>query len=183
MATIKTWRASLAAVIRRRSGRATVLGGVLLARRSAGSLSVLSTVACVLMPLGVVGCIYERLPDLHEAVWQSLSVEYLAVEEPNRRREVWSTTDRDLLNRLQKAFRVQKSGDLWGIGKMTSNRLELRLSTGRTFEMYLVSNTKLTVNEYPDPKTGFAVTVEPGFYSLLKATIEGDRKQTIHFFP
>lgn len=139
----------------------------------AGGLFLLSLVGYFLM--------YKKAPDLHQAKWKSISVEYLVREGTNFQKQTWSTTNQTVLERLSNALKVERAGDLWGIGTMTTNKITLQLVNGKSFIIYINEPTKLCMNEFLNPPTGFSLKVTRDFYDELKAVIESDVKTKIYF--
>ena len=141
----------------------------------AGSLFLLTLPSCFLM--------YKKAPNLHQAKWESISMEYLVRDGVEFQRQTWSTTDRIVLDRLSNSLKIKRAGDLWGIGTMTHNKIALKLANGKRFIIYVNEPTRLCMNEFPNPSTGFSLDVTRNFHDELKTIIESETKSTIYFYP
>lgn len=142
-------------------------------------------IAGILLLSALHGCflMYEKAPNLHQAKWESISIEYLVREGVEFQRKTWSTTDRIVLDKLSNSLKIKRAGDLWGIGTMTCNKITLKLVNGKRFIIYVNKPTKLCMNKFPNPSTGFSLDVTRNFHDELKAIIESETKSTIYFYP
>jgi len=129
----------------------------------------------------ICGC-SSSLPDLHEAKWVSFSVDFLVGEGSEVERQTWSTNDRRVLDRLQEQLQVKYTGTLWGIGTMTSNKIDLRLANGQRWIMYIVEPAKIAINDPAGQKGGYYLKVTPAFYESIKALIESTQEEPVYFF-
>ncbi|MCK5319795.1 hypothetical protein KAJ61_00210 [Candidatus Parcubacteria bacterium] len=124
---------------------------------------------------------HEESPNLHDSNWKSISVEYLTGENKSEK-QIWSTNNQAVLNQLQASFNVIESGDLWGYGTMTSNKIKLELSNGLKYELHLTSETEIVLNDYENLETGFGLDVAQDFYNTLKTVIESAKKESVYFY-
>ena len=129
----------------------------------------------------ICGCA-KSLPDLQEANWVSVSVEYSVGEGSELEKQTWSTTDRKVLDRLQEQLQVKHIVDLWGIGTVTSNKIDLRLANGQKWVMYIVDPVKIAINDPDTQRGGYYLKVTPAFYKSIKALIESTQEEPVHFF-
>ena len=139
-----------------------------------GSLFLLVLSSCSLM--------YKKAPDLYQAKWKSISVEFLVRKDGNFQKQTWSTTDQVVLERLYNSLKVERASDLWGSGMMTTNKITLQLVNGKGFIIYIVEPTKFCMSESSTPSIGFALDVTRNFHDELKAIIESDIKAKIYFY-
>ncbi|MCK4401539.1 hypothetical protein KAW08_04470 [bacterium] len=65
---------------------------------------------------------------------------------------------------------------------MTSNKITLELTNGKRFILYVNEPTRLCMNEFPNPPTGFSLDVTHDFHDELKTIIESETKTTVYFY-
>ncbi len=146
-------------------------------------LGIYKILATIIPSVLFIGCLYKQAPDLQESRWISITVEYMVEGNGSKiERKSWTTDDQKILDHLQKSLTVTHSGDLWGAGIMLSNKIELRLANGKSWTIYIVEPTKLTINDSLTPERGFGLDVTPDFVEVVKTTIESINNETVRFF-
>ncbi|MEA3343115.1 MAG: hypothetical protein U9Q92_03030, partial [archaeon] len=80
------------------------------------------------------------------------------------------------------SLKIKKTGDLWGLGIMATNKITLELENNKIFTLYITDPNELAMNEAPNPKTGFGLNITNDFYNKLKNMIESDVGEEIYFY-
>lgn len=133
---------------------------------------------------------YEKVPNLYDTRWKSISVEYLFDKCSIKNKETWSTTDQQILNKIQESLHIKYSGDLWGYASVgsvdrngdTFNKIDLELNDGRKYELDFGSETEMGLDDHEITETGFRLEVTSDFHDVLKEIIQNTQKRPIYLY-